>query len=400
MSNLLEKLKKIDKRILGGVGIGFFLVIALIVGWIVVGNDRPANDIDKQNDIKVNQELETEKKDSQNQTEQEDEIESENQTQDSDNSNGSESSALESSDDSNAKNEQSDKKSETKTEDKTSTSDKKPSSEQKLSEDNKKDESNKSENSNNNSNNDSQDDSEETPATETYTVNVYSAGGHRMYNVKVNVYADSSMKELVTSASTNSSGKATLKLVPSTNYAFMLSNVAEGYQLKSSYTFSGKTATVILESSPIRGKDISATKFKVGDVMYDFSVTNARGQTITLSELLKTKKMVMLNFWYVKCEFCVAEFPAMSSAYSKYAKNIEIIALNPFDNMDAVKEFLNENPLRFQVATCSSVLPNTFGVKSYPVSIIVDRYGVIREIENGAILEEQGFIDLFNKYAN
>ena len=366
MSDLLKKLKKIDKKILGGVGLGVLLAVALIVGWIIIGNDKPANDIDKHNSAGVNHELETENQDNENQTEQDGEMESENQTQDSDNPNNSENSATETDDDSNVKSEQSDKHSEPKEDEKPSTSGKTPSNEQKPSGDNKKDESDELENSEN----DSKDDSEDTPATETYSVNVYSAGGHRLYNVKVNVYTDSSMKSMVSSASTNSSGKATLKLVPSNNYVFTLSNVAEGYQLKSSYTFSGKTANVILESNPIRGKDISTAKFRVGDVMYDFSVTNTRGQTITLSEFMKTKKMVMLNFWYVNCEFCVAEFPAMSSAYSKYAKNIEIIALNPFDNMDVVKGFLVENPLRFQVATCSNALPSAFGINAYPVSVI------------------------------
>lgn len=239
---------------------------------------------------------------------------------------------------------------------------------------------------------------ESTVTKEEYTVCVTSAGGHKLYNAKVNVYTDKSMTELVTTAATKSSGIATVELVPGDDYVFTLTNVPEGYILSSNYSFSNKTANVVLESSVVTGKDMPSTRLKVGHVMYDFTVPSAKGGEITLSEVLETKKLVVLNFWYVNCTFCVQEFPYMSSAYNKYSEDVEIIALNPFDSMDAVKTFLGENPLPFQVATCSSSLPNVFRIDAYPVSIVIDQYGVIREIEKGAILEEGGFVSLFERY--
>lgn len=240
--------------------------------------------------------------------------------------------------------------------------------------------------------------SESTAPAEEYIVSVVSAGGHKLYNAKVNVYKDKSMKELVTTVGTKSTGIATLQLVPSDNYVFTLTNVPEGYKLNTYYSFNGKTADVVLESSVVTGKDMPSTRLKVGHVMYDFTVPNAEGGEITLSEVLKTKKLVVLNFWYVNCQFCVMEFPYMSSAYNRYANDVEIIALNPFDSMDDVKSFLNENPLPFQIATCTSEIPNVFRIDAYPVSIVIDQYGVIREIEEGAILEENGFVSLFERY--
>ena len=243
-------------------------------------------------------------------------------------------------------------------------------------------------------------DSETTPATKEYVVNVFSEGGHKLYNVKVNVYADKTMKELVETAATNRNGKATINLVPSKDYVFTLSNVPTGYQLSSSYSFSGRNALVVLNSSLVAEEDVAGTRLKAGDVMYDFTVSSAKGGEITLSDVLKNKKMVMLNFWYVNCEFCVKEFPFMSSAYNQYKNDVEVIALDPFDTMEDIQTFLGENPLPFQVASCSLSLPETFGVSAYPVSVVIDQYGVIREIEKGAILEDDGFISIFDKYGN
>lgn len=242
-------------------------------------------------------------------------------------------------------------------------------------------------------------DSESTPAvTETYTVNVVSAGGHKLYNVKVHAYTDNEMRDLFVTAATNSKGIATLQLEQGKEYVIALSNVPEGYKLNTSYTLSGESTTITLESSVVTGKEFPSKKLKVGNVMYDFTVPCADGNELKLSEVIKSKELVVLNFWYVNCQFCVMEFPYMSNAYNLYKDKVEIIALDPFDDMEAVKAFLVENPLPFKVATCDTSIPNLFGIDAYPVSVIIDKYGVIREIEKGAILQESGFISLFNKY--
>lgn len=234
--------------------------------------------------------------------------------------------------------------------------------------------------------------------TESHTVHVASAGGHNLYNVKVHAYTDKSMTKLFATGATNSKGVATLQLEAGKEYVIALSNVPTGYHLKDSYSIVGKETSIRLDSSVIKGTSLPSKKLKVGNVMYDFTVPGADGQEIMLSEVLKTKDLVVLNFWYVNCQFCVMEFPYMSSAYNKYKDIVEIIALNPFDNMSAVNDFLTKNPLPFKVATCDGAIPNLFGIDAYPVSVIIDKHGVIREIEEGAILEENGFVKLFKKY--
>lgn len=231
-----------------------------------------------------------------------------------------------------------------------------------------------------------------------HTVNVVSAGGHKLYNVKVHAYVDESMTELFTTAATNSKGVATLELEQGKDYFISLTNVPEGYKLSPSYSLSEKETSIVLESEVVTGKDYPSKKLKVGNVMYDFTVPSASGEEIKLSEIIKEKELVLLNFWYVNCQFCVMEFPYMSNAYNAYKDRVEIVALNPFDDMASVNAFLVENPLPFKVATCDASIPNLFGIDAYPVTVVIDKYGVIRQIEKGAILKESGFVNLFNKY--
>lgn len=242
------------------------------------------------------------------------------------------------------------------------------------------------------------DDSGENLGKETYTINVFTSGGYQMYNVKANIYKDSSLSELVTTVSTNNTGRATVQLESGKKYRITLSNVPEGYKVKESYSFSGKTALIVLESSVITGKPLPDRILKEGDVMYDFTVPSVKGGNIRLSELVKTKDLVVLNFWFVNCSFCVKEFPMLEKAYLRYKDKAEVVALTPFDTVDSVKEFLAEKPLQFQVATCDISIPNLFNVQAYPVTVYIDKYGVIREIKRGALLEEDGFVSAFDKY--
>lgn len=70
--------------------------------------------------------------------------------------------------------------------------------------------------------------------------------------------------------------------------------------------------------------------YEVGDKIDDFTITTADDQVIQLSELLKEKKAVVLNLWYIDCYYCNLEFPTIEQVYQAMNDDIEIVALSPF----------------------------------------------------------------------
>ena len=144
-----------------------------------------------------------------------------------------------------------------------------------------------------------------------YTVSLKTAGGMAMTGIDVYVYADSSLGDMKTFGQTDDSGLVTLNLPESSLYAVVLSGVPKGYDVKDYYTFDGTTAVITLTSALITTEDLSSATLKLGDVMYDFTVTTPDGEKITLSKMLEEKKMVLINFWYTSCSWCVTEFPYM-----------------------------------------------------------------------------------------
>lgn len=232
----------------------------------------------------------------------------------------------------------------------------------------------------------------------TYTVTLQTAGGMLMSEMEVYIYADDSLSDLIQYGSTNEDGQANFSLAKSDKYAIVLSKIPKGYDVAESYPMDGEKTTITLTSSLISDGDLSTATLGVGDVMYDFTVTIPSGEKVTLSEVLKEKKMVLLNFWYTTCTWCLEEFPYMEEAYQMYKDDIEIIALNPFENNAAVQPFQTTNNLSFIMTECPASWSSVFGISGYPTSIVVDKYGVICLLESGGITSLRPFTSTFEYF--
>lgn len=231
-----------------------------------------------------------------------------------------------------------------------------------------------------------------------YTVTVKSAGGMALADIDVYVYANDTLEDMKDLAKTNSEGTASFNLAQHDQYAIVLSGVPKGYDVKESYAFDGETAAITLTSSLITDEDLSTATLGLGDVMYDFTVMASDGSEVTLSEVMKDKKMVLLNFWYTTCSWCLEEFPIMNEVYQDYKDDIAIIALDPLDDATAVEGFHQQYGYSFTMASCPASWANTFGVSGYPTSVLVDRYGVICVIESGAITSKRPFVSAFDHF--
>jgi peroxiredoxin len=229
---------------------------------------------------------------------------------------------------------------------------------------------------------DDSDSAEEKEEIIEYTVSVKSIGGIALSSIDVAVYKDNELKD---SAKTDGYGKVLFNLPESDDYLIVVSNVPKGYKVEKSYGFSDRASSISLESSLVMDEDILTTTLGVGDIMYDFTVVDADGNLIKLSEVLKTKKFVVLNYWFTSCHWCVEEFYVMEELYDDYKDDIAIVAINPINNADAVKAFRDSYGISFTMASCDYSWASVFGVRGYPTSVFIDRYGMICAVEVGAI---------------
>ena len=233
-----------------------------------------------------------------------------------------------------------------------------------------------------------------------YSISIKTIGGLGLADITYGIYDGDDLKAY---GKTDKNGIATVDLVPSDNYKVELSTSSlDGYNVEEKYPFVQRTANIVLSSSVIADSDLTGVKYELGDVMRDFTVTTTDGEKFTLSEALKTKKAVLINFWYSTCDPCINEFPFMDSAYQKYQDDIAVIAINNYagDSADDVKIFRSTMGLTIPLAKDYSQLGSAFNVAYYPTSIIVDRYGTICLIEVGGLTSEKPFVAAFEHFSS
>lgn len=248
--------------------------------------------------------------------------------------------------------------------------------------------------------------------TANYTVQVKTVGGMPLKDVKVTVFGGATGEEYAAlPQDTDENGTVVFELQKADNYTLSLENVPKGYNVLSGdtketrYPMGVAGAVITLSSAPIATGGFS-NSYKLGDVMYDFTLTDVEGVDYKLSELLKTKKMVMINFWYRDCSNCAYEFPYINAVYEDYANDLEMLAVNDYrtDTVDMVKgysDFLGEDLKMPLIKVGNSEYDLTlsrFPSEGYPTTVIIDRYGVICMIEVGAVLGENKWKSIFDHF--
>lgn len=234
----------------------------------------------------------------------------------------------------------------------------------------------------------------------TYMVSLKTTGGLVLSDVDVYIYSDESLTDLVSFDKTDSDGIVSFTLPEQEGYAIALSGLPKGYDVQSSYSFTGTNAVITVSTSLVTTGDLTSAGLGLGDVMYDFTITDIHGNTVTLSEVLAQKKAVVLNFWYVGCSACDDEFPVMAEVYEQYADEVEIIAVDPLKDVSSVTTYADSLALPFTVASVPYAWTSIFSSFSgaYPTTVVIDRYGVVCLFEVGATTSKGAWINLFDYF--
>lgn len=228
-----------------------------------------------------------------------------------------------------------------------------------------------------------------------YTLLLKSEGGMPLEGVGVYFYTDSTLAELVWFAKTDAEGKVGFEDLASDSYVAVLDKVPDGYKVEEYYPLTGETTEIILSADMAEG-DLADLRYKLGDVMMNFSVTGSDGTVYVLSELLQQKQAVVLNFWYLECAPCRAEFPYLQEAYAKYSDKLEVLALNPVnEDSTAIDAFREEQGLTFPMMHCDPAWAEAMELTAYPTTVVIDRYGNIALIHKGSIDKAKTFEDAF-----
>lgn len=232
-----------------------------------------------------------------------------------------------------------------------------------------------------------------------YTITIKTLNNYRVNDVEVNIYDGT---ELIGKEVTDFTGIVEVE-VPNKELTVKLTNLPKGmYELEEGYKLDGKGGEVTfkLGSKVIEEEIPTNKKFKLGDIMYDCNFVDTTGKEYSLAETLKTKDLVLINFWGIFCGPCKMEFPNFNLGYEFFSDRVEyfVMSIDSRDTVDRIEEFMEDNDIIFPMGRDLDNLYDHFNFGGYvPATLLVNKYGYITFCEVGSLTSEDAFIELLEE---
>jgi len=130
----------------------------------------------------------------------------------------------------------------------------------------------------------------------------------------------------------------------------------------------------------------------VGQSAPDFTLPTLEGGLVTLSEL--RGQPILINLWASWCPPCRLEMPLLINVYQRYqSEGLVILGLNVTeqDSLEAVNAFVEEFDVPFPVLLdeAGHVSNDAYGMMGLPMSVFVDRNGIVKRIVLGALVSDE-----------
>lgn len=114
---------------------------------------------------------------------------------------------------------------------------------------------------------------------------------------------------------------------------------------------------------------------RTGEAVPDFKTTDENGNKYTLNDLIKDKKVILIDFWASWCGPCRRELPNVKANYEKYAsKGFEVLSFSIDKDPKAWKKAIAEEGLKWPNFNDLDV-STLYKVKSVPTTYLIDSKG-------------------------
>ena len=123
----------------------------------------------------------------------------------------------------------------------------------------------------------------------------------------------------------------------------------------------------------------------VGEMAPDFALTDLEGNPFRLSDL--RGKVVFINFWATWCPPCRAEMPEIEAIYQEYKdKGVVVVGVDIMETEAEVRQFVQRGGYSWTfVIDKTGEVTAGYSIAAIPTSIFIDREGIIRAVNIGAM---------------
>lgn len=133
--------------------------------------------------------------------------------------------------------------------------------------------------------------------------------------------------------------------------------------------------------------DGSASVGRVGEPAPAFTARTLDGSTASLEEF--RGRVVVVNFWATWCGPCRVEMPEFERYQAQMGGQVAILGVNLQEPPSLIEPFVRQYGLTFPILLDESgTIASLYRVTGLPMSVILDRSGIVRERVIGAMTQE------------
>ncbi|MHB1012484.1 MAG: TlpA family protein disulfide reductase, partial [Desulfobacteria bacterium] len=140
--------------------------------------------------------------------------------------------------------------------------------------------------------------------------------------------------------------------------------------------------TLLIVPAFLHGVACAEGKTAVGDIGPLFSTTDLTGKAVSLEEILKSGKVVLLNFWGMRCGNCINEIGHLNPLHDKYVPSGAVfLGINvdgaPAAMLNRMMPKMPNVPKYTVIPDPDMKIPDLYNLSGAPLSIIIGRDGKV-----------------------
>lgn len=134
-------------------------------------------------------------------------------------------------------------------------------------------------------------------------------------------------------------------------------------------------------------KPQQTTDARAGKASPSFTLDSLDGTKVTVGQ---PGRITVINFWATWCPPCLEEMPELEEFAKKNQQKINFFAVNLKESNEKVNDFMNKHKYTMPVLLDKDgVVAKQFQITAIPTTIIVDKNGLIKHRQSGAMTKNE-----------
>jgi thiol-disulfide isomerase/thioredoxin len=167
-----------------------------------------------------------------------------------------------------------------------------------------------------------------------------------------------------------------------TVYQQMMIHNPESKNIRASLADTFEASGQVAEAEELRAS-IEPGRILLDHKAPEFLVPLLNGPDVSIAKLLKNKKAVLVNFWFIRCGPCREELPKLQKIYDEMkGKGLEVVAINSDDEFAAIRRYTETSGWTFPIALGTlekqrKSIPELYFVELFPTNFLIDATGKV-----------------------